>query len=219
MSEKSRWNEVVEKMDKPPVKLGQYVSYWFGHTPRRALFNLSYYKFAAKMVGKNKRVLEVGCNEGLGTWVLAVECGYAKGLDLDERAIQVAQSNWQDPRIDFEATDFLKYEQGEFDAVVTFDTIEHIFSDNIDQWWSKMTSSLKHDGIAVVTTPNLNSQVYASEVAKIGHVNVYTAERLEAEMRRYFSHVFMFAANDEVVHTGFMPMAHSLVAVGCKKKV
>ncbi|VFM95981.1 MAG: hypothetical protein BECKG1743D_GA0114223_101368 [Candidatus Kentron sp. G] len=37
-------------------------------------------------------------------------------------------------------------------------------------------------------------------------------------MRAHFSHVFLFAANDEVVHTGFMPMAHYYIAMGCRKR-
>ena len=37
-------------------------------------------------------------------------------------------------------------------------------------------------------------------------------------MREHFDHVFMFGANDEVVHTGFLPMAHYLLAVGCKPR-
>lgn len=31
-------------------------------------------------------------------------------------------------------------------------------------------------------------------------------------MQRYFHNVFMFSMNDEVVHTGFHPMAHYLLA-------
>ena len=40
----------------------------------------------------------------------------------------------------------------------------------------------------------------------------------EEEMKKYFHHVFLFGANDEVVHTGFLPMAHYLIAVGCRKR-
>ena len=43
---------------------------------------------------------------------------------------------------------------------------------------------------------------------------MYTAERLEAEMKQRFTQVFMFGANDEVVHTGFAPMCHYLLALG-----
>jgi hypothetical protein len=46
-------------------------------------------------------------------------------------------------------------------------------------------------------------------------VNLYEAPRLRDSMERIFHNVFMFGINDEIVHTGFAPMAHYLVAVGC----
>lgn len=201
------------------VALGPYIGYWFSKTPRRIVHYLSYYKFAARMIGPGKRVLDVGCNEGLGTWLLANECGYAKGVDLDEVAVRTAESNWGgDPRIQFRCGDFLREPPEPYQAVVSFDVIEHISPDHVAAFMTGLAAHLGRDGVAVVGTPNAAGQIHASEVSKIGHVNVYTAEALEKEMSRYFSHVFVFAANDEVVHTGFFPMAHYLIAVGCGKK-
>ena len=107
--ERSRWESVADEMSDRlagrRVEFGRHVSYWFENSPRRALYSMSYYKFAAKMIGGGKRVLDVGCGEGLGTWLLAKECGYARGLDLDENAIGVARRNWDDERIDFDCLD------------------------------------------------------------------------------------------------------------------
>jgi 2-polyprenyl-3-methyl-5-hydroxy-6-metoxy-1,4-benzoquinol methylase len=171
------------------------------------------------MIGRNKRVLDVGCSEGLGTWMLAAECGFARGIDPDEEAIAVAKSNWPEDRVEFVAADFLEAPPGQWDAVVNFDVIEHILPQNAGRFLERMAANLTPHGVVVVGTPNLPGQVYASEVSKAGHVNVYSAERLEAEMRRFFGHVFMFGGNDEVVHTGFAPMVHYLIALGCKKIV
>jgi 2-polyprenyl-3-methyl-5-hydroxy-6-metoxy-1,4-benzoquinol methylase len=217
--ERSRWQEVTEMMEYRPITLGRHVAYWFLHSPRRALYYMSYYKFAAKMIGRNKRVLDVGCGEGIGTWLLAVECGFAKGVDLDNDAIGVARGNWVDPRIEFACEDFLGSTPGQWDGVVNFDVIEHILPENAPQFLKGMTDNLTPYGVAVVGTPNITGQVYASEVARAGHVNLYSAEKLEAEMRRFFTHVFLFGANDEVIHTGYAPMAHYLLALGCKKRV
>ncbi|MFN7264275.1 MAG: hypothetical protein ACK5T5_05005, partial [Phenylobacterium sp.] len=62
------------------------------------------------------------------------------------------------------------------------------------------------------------SQVYASEISKAGHVNCKTGEDLRAFMLKFFSNVFLFSMNDEVVHTGYAPMAHYLFAIGCGKR-
>jgi hypothetical protein len=38
-------------------------------------------------------------------------------------------------------------------------------------------------------------------------------------MEDYFHNVFVFSMNDEVVHTGYYPMAHYLFAVCAGKKI
>jgi len=221
--ERSEWQGVADLMQQRlgdrRVRLGRYVSYWFDNTPRRALYSLSYYKFASKLIGPGKRVLDIGCSEGLGTWLLAAECGSARGVDLDDQAIEVARSNWEsDDRIEFACEDFLARDQGRFDAVVNFDVIEHVYPEHAEDFLARLRDSLAHDGVAVIGTPSEEGQRYASPVSREGHVNTYTGERLEAAMREHFEHVFMFGANDEVVHTGFLPMAHYLLAVGCKPR-
>jgi len=67
-------------------------------------------------------------------------------------------------------------------------------------------------------TPNETASCYASEFSKIGHVNLFTAERLTELLCAYFHNVFLFGMNDEVLHTGFHPMCHYLLALGCSKK-
>lgn len=218
-SEKSEWSKVTDMMDgRDTVAFGRHLSYWFDKTPRRALHYSSYYKFAAKMIGREKRVLDVGCSEGLGSWMLAKECGFAKGIDLDAEAVSIASTNWQEGCIEFECADFLTCRPEPYNAVVSFDVVEHILPDNVGGFFDCIAANLVHDGIAVIGTPSLEGQQYASEVSKAGHVNIYSYERLEQEMHRYFDHVFMFSANDEIIHTGFPRMAHYLIAVGCRKK-
>ncbi len=79
---------------------------------------------------------------------------------------------------------------------------------------SNLSASLNPTGVCIIGMPSLESQRYASPNSQIGHVNCKTGENLETLMRMYFRTVFMFAMNDEVVHTGFLPMAHYLLAVG-----
>ncbi|MDD5593262.1 MAG: class I SAM-dependent methyltransferase [Candidatus Margulisbacteria bacterium] len=216
--ERSRWTPVKEFMGEHKVRFGRHHSFQLYNSPRRILHMMSYYKFASKIIGRGKHVLDVGCGEGLGTWLLAVECGRAEGLDLDREAVEIGRQNWPDPRIKIQVQDFLQLKQkGSYDAVVNFDVIEHILPENVGLFWKKISDNLKGEGIAVVGTPNSAAEQYASPVTRSGHVNLYSGEKLEAEMKKHFKHVLMFGGNDEVVHTGFLPMAHYLIAVGCHK--
>jgi 2-polyprenyl-3-methyl-5-hydroxy-6-metoxy-1,4-benzoquinol methylase len=216
--DRSQWMNVAKMMGKREIILGRYLSYWFEKTPRRALYYTAYYKFASKMIGKDKRVLDVGCSEGLGTWMLAVECGFAQGVDLDEKAIETALQNWTEPKVQFLCGDFFDVPSQPFNAVVSFDVIEHILPSNAEHFFTKIQENLTHDGVAIIGTPSLEGQRYASDISKSGHVNIYSFERLEEAMMKHFTHVFMFCANDEVIHTGYPRMAQYLIAIGCKKK-
>jgi 2-polyprenyl-3-methyl-5-hydroxy-6-metoxy-1,4-benzoquinol methylase len=217
--EQDRWLEVKKRMGDRTIQFGRHLAYWYYNSPRRLLHCMSYYKFASKLIGSGKRVLDIGCGEGIGTWLLAVENGYAHGVDLDEDAITCAQKNFGfDPRIRFTCEDFFQMPPHQWDAAVAFDVIEHILPRNVPAFWGGLTGNLTHDGILVLGTPNISSDPYANPTTRAGHVNLYSGERLGEEMDRYFHHVFLFAANDEVVHTGFLPMAHYLLAVGCRKR-
>lgn len=199
------------------VVFGKYYSYWMENSPRRFLNHLSYYKFAADLIGKGKRVLDIGCNEGMGTRLLSVECGFAKGVDFDAHAIEKAQQSWADENTEFVCDDIYNYKPGNWNAVTSFDVIEHIHPENIKKWWRCIVDNLQHDGIVILGTPSITSKQYASMVTNMGHVNLYSADRLKEEMLAYFKHVFIFSANDELIHTGFKPLAHYYIAIGCQR--
>lgn len=215
----SNWSCVTQLLEnEQPIELGRYNSHISIRTPRRMLYSLTYYKFAAKMIGTGKRVLDVGCNEGLGSWLIAKECGFCKGIDFDQAAIAVAKRNFRDPIIDFEAEDFFNMPNGAWDAVINFDVIEHIYPEHAAAFIRKAASSLTANGVALFGTPSAISQQFASPISKQGHVNIYTYERLLKELSDCFEHIFLFAANDEVIHTGYLPLAHYFIALCCKPK-
>jgi 2-polyprenyl-3-methyl-5-hydroxy-6-metoxy-1,4-benzoquinol methylase len=212
------WLVVKEGMRLEPITLGSHVSYWMRHSPRRLLYSQSYYKFAGKLIGPGRSVLDLGCGEGLGTWVLAKECGRAQGVDFDAEAIAAAKTNWQSDAIQFSCEDFFEARLGRFDAIVALDVIEHIPAEQSEGWIRMIQEHLTEYGIAILGTPNITAQQYASEVARAGHVNLYSGDRLRDQLKRHFHQVFLFGANDEVVHTGYLPMAHYLIAVCCRKR-
>src|SRR5665213_1394034 len=80
------------------------------------------------------------------------------------------------------------------------------------------SSSLAESGVLIVGSPSLESQPYGSPQSKAGHINCKTGSELKRLLERHFKTVFLFSMNDEVVHTGFYPMAHYLLALCCEPK-
>jgi predicted SAM-dependent methyltransferase len=95
--------------------------------------------------------------------------------------------------------------------------IEHIPRESEDRFMSNICRSLTPDGIVIIGMPSLQSQLYAAPQSKEGHVNCMDHRRFKELMLKYFRHVFLFSMNDEVVHTGFYPMAHYLLALCAAK--
>ena len=212
-SEKEYWEKTKSLLGNESLTLGPYNSYQLRNTPRRFLITLAYYKFAAKMLQRKSNILELGCSEGLGASIAGEFADNYTGIDLDENAIQWAKQNFEGDRCKFILDNFNGKAYGKFDGLLSLDVIEHILPDNDCLFWETVCQNLTDDGVAVIGTPNKPSQVYASEVTKSGHINLYDHEKFWNCGEKYFSNVFLFSANDETIHTGFYPMAHYLIAV------
>lgn len=105
----------------------------------------------------------------------------------------------------------------EFDAVVSLDVIEHILPTMENKYCEVICTNLKKDGIAIIGTPNIGMNAYASAASRKAHINLYDQKRLYELMSRYFSNVFIFNMNDEVVNMGFNPMSCYVFALCCNK--
>ncbi|HSX24412.1 MAG TPA: methyltransferase domain-containing protein [Candidatus Andersenbacteria bacterium] len=213
--EEKKWLGFKEQLGDESVTFGPYFAFQLRHTPRHVLYSLAYHKFAAKMIGEKKDILDIGCSEGLGTMLLAEFANYVLGVDIDEAAIESAKKNFAREHVEFQIIDLLKTNINKtFDAAVSFDVIEHIYPEHAAAFIDAYANHLNPEGVAIIGTPNITSNQYANARTQSGHVNLYSAERLREEVGRRFKNVFMFSVNDEVIHTGFSPMAHYLIAMG-----
>lgn len=187
------------------------------HTdPRRLAFVLSRYKFVAKMFSGSGRVLEVGCGDGWPIRIVLQEAQSVHGVDIDPVFIADMKER-EDPKypFTFEVHDMLSgpVRQQPFDAAYSLDVLEHIPQEQEHVFMRNFCSSITDKAPAIIGMPSLESQQYASPLSKVGHINCKSGNDLRALMRQYFDHVFMFSMNDEVVHTGYFPMAQYLFAL------
>lgn len=183
--------------------------------PRRTLFTLARYKFVAKMLSGCQRVLEVGCADAFGTRLVQQEVGYVTAVDFDPIFVAdvLARANPEWP-MECRVHDMLTGPLTEtFDAIYCLDVLEHIAPDQEHTFVSNMIASISSFGVTIIGIPSLESQSYASPQSKAGHVNCKSGATLKAFLQNYYRNVFIFSMNDEVVHTGYYPLAHYLLAL------
>jgi len=183
--------------------------------PKRLGIVLSRYKFVAKMLSGKERVLEIGCGDGWASRVVRQEVQSLIGIDFDPVFIEDARAGMESPwNFEVRVHDILEGPvDGPFEAAFALDVIEHIARPDEHRFMANIAASLVSPGVAIIGLPSLESQAYASPLSKEGHVNCKSAPDLKQLVLRHFHEAFIFSMNDEVVHTGFYPLAHYLFAL------
>lgn len=205
--------DVLKKHGRASLGLGANTAWSLD--PIRFSFVLSRYKFVARMLTGYNKVLEVGCGDGFASRIVAQHVSQLVVSDFDPIYTEEAESQLVPPfAAECRTHDFLEGPMEDvFDAAYMLDVLEHILPGDQDEFLKNLCASITEHGVLVVGMPSLESQQFASEGSKLGHVNCKSGRTLKAELEVYFHNVFLFSMNDEVVHTGFPPMAHYLIVL------
>jgi hypothetical protein len=202
------------------TQLGVMTNQVWHDDPRRVTFILARYKFVAKMLSGRRRVAEVGCGDAFGARIVLQEAQCVDVYDFDPIFIDDIRQR-QSPEWPLSAAVHdivLAPLPHRYEGIFSLDVIEHINAADEPAYLGNLCGSLNDDGVLIIGSPSLESQQYGSPQSKIGHINCKSGLAFKALMEHYFHNVFVFSMNDEVVHTGFYPMAHYLIAVCCGKK-
>lgn len=208
-------SEVIEYQDEERISLGMMASHRWHMDPKVLLFSMARHKFVSKMIKGKKDVLDIGCGDGWGMQIVAKEVDRIRAYDMDPKLVKECNAMVDVPNVEFFCWDFCsKPVEPVAEAAYLLDVLEHVHPKDEDRFLGNIAASLVGQGVCIVGIPSLESQAYASKPSRLSHVNCKRGEDLRATMSRHFHNVFMFSMNDEVVHTGFMPMAHYLFAMG-----
>jgi 2-polyprenyl-3-methyl-5-hydroxy-6-metoxy-1,4-benzoquinol methylase len=206
----------VELRDRGgPTTLGLMTNQCWHDDPRRMAFFLARYKFVAKMLRGKQSALEVGCGDAFGTRIVRQEVPRVVAIDFDPVFVEDVNRRMEEKwRFECRAHDMIAGPMTEpFESAYSLDVLEHIPREQEGHFLRNTAGSVTEDGVVIIGSPSLQSQAYASKASKEGHVTCKDHEELRLLMREYFHNVFLFSMNDEVVHTGFGPLAHYLIAV------
>jgi SAM-dependent methyltransferase len=223
-SKEKQYQFMIESVDRlGPVPMSIRASSMYRTDPKLLVFTLSRHKFVAKMFSGYGRVVEMGCGDAFASRLIQAEVLELHAIDFDPVFIEDAKKRLYGEEtnnpITLNVHDLLSgpyREGGLFDAAYSLDVIEHIPEASEGRYMTNVCQSLKPGGVFICGSPSLESQPYASQPSREGHVNCKSGRDLQKLMLNYFEHAFLFGMNDEVLHTGFLPMCHYLfvIAVG-----
>ncbi len=199
------------------IQLGPTCSHLWRTDPRHLCFLLSRYKFCSKLLAERKNVLEIGSGDSFGLRLVLQTVEKIHAIDFDPLFIEWAKNIYKNEKLNvsFQNLDIIneKPNQGPFDGIYALDFIEHIDSKYEEKVLKNICEVLTSDAICIFGTPNITAHKYASIESLEGHINLKNASSLKSLLSKYFENVLIFSMNDEIVHTGFYPMANYLFGV------
>ena len=151
--------------------------------------HLHRYAFAAQFV-KGRKVLDLACGEGYGSYMMAQEADSVVGVDIDERAINHAQSKYLRKGLHFikgSITEIPIEGEREFDVIVCFEAIEHV--KDHDKLLSEVKRLIKDDGVFIVSTPNKAIYTDKLQYRNPFHLKELYFNELEPLLRQHFKNV------------------------------
>ena len=152
------------------------------------------YRFALQLV-KGKTILDAACGEGYGSYLLSQEATHVFGMDIDAVVVSEASKKYTASNLQYLVGNVssLPFENGSFDCVVSFETLEHIDSDSQIKFLSEIKRILKPDGILIMSSPN--KAVYTDLVQgknKFHIKELYCNEFIEL-LKNYFQYFINYS--------------------------
>jgi 2-polyprenyl-3-methyl-5-hydroxy-6-metoxy-1,4-benzoquinol methylase len=158
------------------------------------LEHISRYMFASKFI-KNKIVLDIACGSGYGTNYL-LENGAERvfGIDISEETISYCKERYKKDNIEFIQGDVaeIRMANNSVDAIVSFETIEHVDENSQLQFLREIKRVLKSDGILIISTPN--EKVFPDKNSF--HINELTKDEFCGLLKNNFKHSRLFFQDD-----------------------
>lgn len=140
-------------------KGGLDVRKYIEHEHKQGIHHLGRYTWAIPVVEGCRRILDIACGAGYGSKLLADAHPDAEivGVDYDERAIDHARKTYEGKNLSYRVGNVVTWREGDgkplgrFDAIVSFDTIEHLLHREIALL--ELAENLSPDGMLLLSTP------------------------------------------------------------------
>ena len=147
------------------------------------------YAYATQFV-QNKRVLDLACGEGYGSYLLAKTAKSVAGIDIDNNTIKHARNKYIKQNLEFRVGSITEVPIGGerlFDVAICFEALEHI--EEHQKLLSEVKRLLTPEGVFIVSTPN--KTVYSDEPQFNNpfHVHELYFDEFRELLEKYFKNV------------------------------
>jgi GT2 family glycosyltransferase/SAM-dependent methyltransferase len=149
-----------------------------------------YHRYAVvKALVQNKEVLDVASGEGYGSAILASSAKSVIGVDISDEAVEHASLKYQYNNLRYfqGSATALNFPDESFDAVISFETIEHLLEQ--EEVISEIHRVLRPNGILVISSPN--RPIYAEENSELNefHLKELDFDELDLLLKSKFKDI------------------------------
>ena len=151
------------------------------------------YLFAAQFV-PGKAVLDLASGEGYGSYCMAQVARQVVGVDPDPDAVRHASNKYLRTNLEFRcgSAEVIPVDGRHlFDAVVSFETIEHIWEEQQLTFLRGVERLLKPEGLLLVSTPNKTYYIAAEGLKNIFHRHEFDCREFLALLKQFFRTVHL----------------------------
>jgi SAM-dependent methyltransferase len=147
------------------------------------------YAFARPFVA-GRRTLDVACGEGYGSALLSSVAASVVGVDVADDVVTHAKERYRDRanlRFATGSAASLPLADGSVDAVVSFETIEHLPREDQPRMIAEIARVLTGEGILILSAPNPVEYSQKRDYRNPFHVYEPAREEIDAMLARFFA--------------------------------
>lgn len=156
--------------------------------------HLSRYHACVEAV-RGLRVLDAACGAGYGTDLLGHSALEATGLDLSQAAVEHASAQYPACRFVVGSIAQLPFEDESFDAVISFETLEHVDSTTQQTFLAEIKRVLTPGGFLIMSTPDKHWATDVPGTVNEHHVHELYEADFEKLVQGHFSNVAVYYQN------------------------
>jgi lipopolysaccharide biosynthesis protein/ubiquinone/menaquinone biosynthesis C-methylase UbiE len=158
------------------------------------------YLFASLFV-KQKRVLDIACGEGYGSYVLSEKAKTVVGVDISAESVKHASGAYRRGNLSFIVGGVSRIPieiDHSIDVIVSLETLEHIDEGEQKAFLSEVKRVLSPKGILILSTPNKLQYSDIPQYKNEFHQKEFYEYEFKEFLVKFFTHVALMGQNIEV---------------------